>query len=44
MIHLEDINEANWRASFALEVSENQKNYVSDSGKLLARAYAYRGK
>lgn len=44
MLHLEDINETNWRASFALEVSENQKNYVSDSGKLLARAYAYRGK
>lgn len=40
MIRLEDINEGNWR--FPLKVSESQKNYVSNSAKMLARAYAYR--
>lgn len=40
MLHLEEIDEGNWR--LGLEVAENQKNYVSDSNKMLARAYAYR--
>ena len=42
MIHLEPITEFNWREN--LSVSEEQKNYTSDSMKLLARAYAYRDK
>lgn len=42
MIHLEPITEFNWREN--LSVSEEQKNYASDSMKLLARAYAYRDK
>lgn len=40
MIRLEEINPGNWR--LGLKVSEAQKQYVSDSAKLLARAYAYR--
>ena len=40
MIHLVDIDPGNWRLS--LSVSEPQKNYVSDSYTMLARAYAYR--
>ena len=39
-IRLEEIDPENWR--LGLKVSEAQKNYVSDSAKLLARAYAYR--
>ena len=40
MIHLVDIDPGNWR--LGLTVSESQKNYVSDSYAMLARAYAYR--
>lgn len=40
MIRLEEINPGNWR--LGLKVSEAQKQYVSDSAGLLARAYAYR--
>ena len=40
MIHLVDIDPGNWRLS--LSVSEPQKNHVSDSYAMLARAYAYR--
>ena len=40
MIHLVDIDSENWR--LGLTVSESQKNYVSDSYAMLARAYAYR--
>lgn len=40
MVRLESINPDNWR--LGLKVSESQKNYVSDSMALLARAYAYR--
>ena len=40
MIRLEEINPGNWR--LGLKVSEEQKQYVSDSARLLARAYAYR--
>lgn len=40
MIRLEEINPGNWR--LGLKVSEVQKQYVSDSARLLARAYAYR--
>lgn len=40
MIRLEEINPENWR--LGLKVSEAQKQYVSDSARLLARAYAYR--
>ena len=40
MIRLEEINPDNWR--LGLKVSEAQRNYVSDSAGLLARAYAYR--
>ena len=40
MIKLVTINPDNWR--LGLKVSETQKRYVSDSMKLLARAYAYR--
>ena len=40
MIHLVDIDSENWR--LGLTVSESQKNYVSDSYTMLARAYAYR--
>ncbi|MDE5590313.1 MAG: hypothetical protein K2J60_14440 [Acetatifactor sp.] len=40
MIRLEEINPGNWR--LGLKVSEEQRQYVSDSARLLARAYAYR--
>lgn len=40
MIRLEAIDPGNWRLE--LKVSEAQKKYVSDSMRLLARAYAYR--
>lgn len=40
MIHLVDIDPGNWRLD--LKVAESQKNYVSDSATMLARAYAYR--
>ena len=40
MIKLVTINPDNWR--LGLKVSEEQKSFVSDSMKLLARAYAYR--
>ena len=40
MIRFEDIDEGNWR--LPLHVSDAQKAYVSDSNRLLARAYAYR--
>lgn len=40
MIRLVTINPDNWR--LGLKVSEAQKKYVSNSEKLLARAYAYR--
>ena len=40
MIHLETINPDNWR--LGLRVREDQRNYVSDSAGILARAYAYR--
>ena len=42
MIHLEEVTENNWREDLC--VSEGQKAYVSDSMKLLARAYVYRNK
>lgn len=40
MIHLENIGESNWR--LPLHVAKGQERYVSDSMRLLARAYAYR--
>ena len=40
MIRLEEVTPENWR--YDLKVAESQKNYVSDSMRLLARAYAYR--
>ena len=40
MIHLEEVDENNWR--LGLRVGERQKDFVSDSYKMLARAYAYR--
>ena len=40
MIHLVDIDPGNWR--LGLRVADTQKNYVSDSYAMLARAYAYR--
>ena len=40
MIRLATVNPDNWR--LGLKVSETQKSFVSDSMKLLARAYAYR--
>ncbi len=39
-VRLEEIDPENWR--LGLKVLEAQKNYVSDSAELLARAYAYR--
>ncbi len=41
MIRLEGIDPNNWR--LGLHVKETQKNYVSDSSRMLARAYAFRG-
>ena len=40
MIHLVDIDPGNWR--LGLRVADSQKNYVSDSYAMLARAYAFR--
>lgn len=40
MIHLKSVTPDNWRAG--LKVAENQREYVSDDMRLLARAYAYR--
>lgn len=40
MIHLIPVNPDNWRLN--LKVSDNQKKFVSDSNRILARAYAYR--
>lgn len=40
MIHLETINPDNWRLN--LKVSDNQKKFVSDLNRILARAFAYR--
>ncbi len=40
MIVLKAVDENNWR--FGLTVSQEQKRFVSDSAKILARAYAYR--
>lgn len=40
MIHLEKITPYNWREN--LNVSEEQKIYVSDRNAILARAYAHR--
>lgn len=40
MIQLADIDPDNWR--LGLKVREDQKTYVSDSARILARAYAYR--
>ena len=40
MIHLENITPDNWR--LGLHVRDDQRNYVSDSAGILARAYAYR--
>ena len=40
MIRLENVNPENWR--LGLKVSEEQKRFVSDDMRLLARAYAYR--
>lgn len=40
MLQLIEVDENNWR--LGLKVSKTQEKYVSDSMKLLARAYAYR--
>ena len=40
MIRLENVNPENWR--LGLKVSEEQKRFVSDDMRLLARTYAYR--
>lgn len=40
MISLATIDPSNWR--LGLKVSEAQERFVSDSARLLARAYAYR--
>ena len=40
MIRLKDVGPDNWREG--LKVSSEQKTYVSDDMRLLARAYAYR--
>ena len=40
MIRLEPITPENWRTE--LQVAEEQKTYVSDPMRLLARAYAFR--
>ena len=40
MIRLEEITPDNWR--LGLSVREEQKKYVANSARLLARAYAYR--
>ena len=40
MVRLVEIGPDNWRVN--LRVAKEQERYVSDSAKLLARAYAYR--
>ena len=40
MVRLEPIGPGNWREP--LEVRENQRRFVSDPNRILARAYAYR--
>ena len=40
MIRLEPIGPDNWREE--LEVREDQKRFVSEPNRILARAYAYR--
>jgi diamine N-acetyltransferase len=40
MIHLVEIGPDNWR--LGLQVAEDQRRFVSDEFRLLARAYAYR--
>lgn len=40
MIHLEPIGPDNWREELA--VREDQREFVSEPNKILARAYAYR--
>ncbi len=40
MVVLKAVDENNWR--LGLKVSQEQKRFVSDSAKILARAYAYR--
>ena len=40
MIHLEPIGPDNWREPLA--VREDQRRFVSDPNRILARAYAYR--
>ncbi|MBR1422609.1 MAG: GNAT family N-acetyltransferase [Ruminococcus sp.] len=40
MIHLEEVTPENWR--YGLCVSEEQKDLVSNSDRILARAWAYR--
>ena len=40
MIHLETVTPENWR--LGLRVRKDQEHFVSDSYKLLARAWAYR--
>lgn len=40
MIHLDEITPDNWR--LGLSVSEEQEKFVSDSDRILARAWAYR--
>lgn len=42
MISLQPINESNFLQAFALEVSEDQKKFVSDPIRSLAQAYIYR--
>lgn len=40
MIHLEDIDVSNWREK--LTVCHEQKDFVAEPSKIMARAYAYR--
>ena len=42
MISLQPINESNFLQAFALEVTENQKQFVSNPIRSLAQAYVYR--
>lgn len=41
MIRLESVNPDNWR--LGLHVRDDQRRFVSDSCRILARAYAFRG-
>lgn len=41
MIRLESVNPDNWR--LGLHVRDDQRKFVSDSCRILARAYAFRG-